>query len=158
MPNSIQMSVEECATLFAHPIGIYACASRRFSPRVRLAAFLFTASTQTIWERDLQVQNRRVLLELANNRQSRIDAWKYGSVVFLLHDRFSFLYWKMSECGQSSSSSVRVGDTCYEIVDEEECWEKMEGEFNHKLEYVPKQFFLSRLWSVLLSGHFHAFY
>ena len=129
MTYSVQTFVEEYATLLAHPIGIYVCAKRsRFSPRVRLGAFLFTAITQTIWERDLQIQNRRVLLELANNREARIDAYKCG--IFVLEDRESSVdFYKY--CASWWMTNLPT-----EEVEFLENWDKEIGnEIKHKLEY-----------------------
>lgn len=55
-------------------LGTFKSINRR--PWVRVGITAFTAVTQTIRERDKQIETRRALVELVNNKELRLDTWK----------------------------------------------------------------------------------
>jgi hypothetical protein len=75
--------MDQVCVLLAQPLGILTTLGyikRIRHPQVRINAGVFTACTQTLLERDEQVQTRRALVELANSQESRFEYLRCGAL------------------------------------------------------------------------------
>ena len=113
----------------AQPLGILGAANRRLPPGMRLGAFAFTAMSQTVRERDRQIAYRRVLSELAENRESRLEAWgqvpEWPWFLFGIHAAYQSL----------DKMWYKGGDNLVSVIDQ---WDKDEEhgekEIKHRLD------------------------